>query len=389
MNRPNKVLTLQNYYLPGHRGGGPIRAISNMIAALGGDADFWVVTNDRDLGTGEPYPAVRPGSWSPVGHANVLYIDPLRSLPAIFRLLRTFDHDIVYLNSVFEPRYSLWPLLLRRLGLVRERLTILAPRGELGLNALAIKGGRKRLWLALAMRAGLYDHLVWHATSHTEVSDIYRFLDHHRCPGRVFQADDIVDTDPHTPPGAEPKKPGEARLIYLSRIVPKKNLTYALSVLALVKSRVRFDIYGPREDSRYWEKCRQLIADLPPNITVEYKGILPHEQVLDTFGHYDLFFFPTLNENFGYAVFEALKAGCPVLLSTETPWEEAARRGAGWTLPLTARHAFAARIEEVAARGEREQRAQSALAIEFASSVSSDPAAVTGHRGLFQLAEDQ
>lgn len=387
MSRPNKVLTLQNHYLPGHRGGGPIRAISNMIAALSSDADFWVVTNDRDLGVDEPYPMVPRGQWSTVGPANVLYIDPLHSLGTIWRLLRSFDHDIVYLNSVFERRYSLWPLLLRRFGLIRDRLTILAPRGELGLNALAIKGGRKRALLAAAMKIGLYDNLIWHATSHTEVADIGRFLKEYDCPGRIFQADDIVDTHAHTPPPAPPKQPGHARLIFLSRIVPKKNLSYALSTLALVKSRVTFDIYGPREDRRYWDKCASLIATLPPNITVNYCGILPHDQVLDTFGQYDLFFFPTLNENFGYAVFEALKAGCPVLLSNETPWEEAGRCGAGWILPLDDMQRFADRIEEVAARGDVAQRAQSARAREYAARVSADPSAVSGHRDLFQLVE--
>lgn len=387
MSRLNKVLTLQNYYLPGHRGGGPIRAISNMIAALDGDAGFWVVTNDRDLGVNDPYPMVPRGQWTSVGPANVLYIDPLHSLGTIWRLLRGFDHDILYLNSVFERRYSLWPLLLRRFGLIRDRLTILAPRGELGRNALAIKGGRKRALLAAAMRIGLYDNLVWHATSHTEVADIARFLEQYRCPGRIFQADDIVDTEKHTPPLAAPKAPGHARLIYLSRIVPKKNLLFALSVLRQVHSRVTFDIYGPREDQRYWARCESAIAALPPNITVNYCGVLPHDRVLDTFGQYDLFFFPTLNENFGYAVFEALKAGCPVLLSNETPWEEAAKCGAGWILPLGDARPFADRIEEVAKRGDVAQRAQSALAREYAARVSADPSAVSGHRDLFHLVE--
>lgn len=387
MNRPNKVLTLQNYYLPGHRGGGPIRAISNMAAALDGDADFWLVTNDRDLGAGEPYPMVPRGEWSSVGPANVLYIDPKQSLGTIWRLLRGFDHDILYLNSVFERRYSLWPLLLRRLGLIRDRLTILAPRGELGLNALAIKGGRKRAMLAVAMRMGLYDNLIWHATSHTEVGDIARFLQQYRCPGRIFQADDIVDTRSQAPARTMPKQPGHARLIFLSRIVPKKNLAFALSVLRHVNSRVTFDIYGPKEDTRYWAKCESIIATLPANITVNYRGVLPHEEVAAAFAQYDLFFFPTLNENFGYAVIEALQAGCPVLLSNETPWEEAARCGAGWILPLGDTRAFAERIEHVAERGDIAQRAQSALALEYAARVSADPAAVAGHRDLFQLVE--
>src|SRR5262249_46684314 len=47
-------------------------------------------------------------------------------------------------------------------------------------------------------------------------------------------------------------------------------------------------------------------------------------------------FFPTLGENFGHAIFDALAVGCPVIVSDATPWQELSGKGAGWSLPLEA-----------------------------------------------------
>ena len=47
-----------------------------------------------------------------------------------------------------------------------------------------------------------------------------------------------------------------------------------------------------------------------------------------------LFFLPTLGENFGHIILEAFCAGCPVLISDQTPWRDLEEKGVGWNLPL-------------------------------------------------------
>ena len=44
--------------------------------------------------------------------------------------------------------------------------------------------------------------------------------------------------------------------------------------------------------------------------------------VHQTLSDYHLFFLPTLGENFGHAIFEALSVGVPVLISDQTPWTD-------------------------------------------------------------------
>jgi hypothetical protein len=42
---------------------------------------------------------------------------------------------------------------------------------------------------------------------------------------------------------------------------------------------------------------------------------------------YDLFLFPTLGENYGHVISEALASGCPVVISDQTPWRNLEAEG--------------------------------------------------------------
>ena len=60
MTRP-RVLVVADYYLPGFRAGGPVRAISNTIRRLSAHADFSVVTRNHDA-DGSTYRRYRRGT---------------------------------------------------------------------------------------------------------------------------------------------------------------------------------------------------------------------------------------------------------------------------------------------------------------------------------------
>jgi glycosyltransferase involved in cell wall biosynthesis len=126
------------------------------------------------------------------------------------------------------------------------------------------------------------------------------------------------------------------KLVFVSRISPKKNLLFALQLLPKIKGQVVFDIYGPVEDDDYWQLCQNSISTMPNNIRVKYNGSVPNEKVFEVLADYHFFFLPTLGENFGHAILEALSAGCPVIVSDQTPWRDFAKQGGGWDLPLEA-----------------------------------------------------
>ena len=81
--------------------------------------------------------------------------------------------------------------------------------------------------------------------------------------------------------------------------------------------------------------------ELPANIKVEAEGEIPGPQIpnhlADNF-HY--FLFPTLHENFGHVIHESLAAGCPVIISDQTPWQDLQQKGIGWDIPLADTEGF-------------------------------------------------
>jgi len=222
------VLVMTDYYVPGYRGGGPIRSLSNLIDRLGEEFNFKVVTRDRDLGESEPYATIAPDKWQSVGNAEVLYTSPWRLSPySLQRIISTAHHDILYLNSFFSPLFTISPLVLRRLGLIPEVPTILAPRGEFSSGALNIKPHKKRIYMAFANSSRLYDDITWQASSIYEESDI-RLQVGQRArvkQVRVMAAPDLPSTALGTyPAGSKPKshRRGPETLAFLLACVPKE-----------------------------------------------------------------------------------------------------------------------------------------------------------------------
>jgi glycosyltransferase involved in cell wall biosynthesis len=342
------ILTFLRHYLPGFRAGGPIRSIANLVEAIGEEFEFRIVTLDRDLGDSDPYSHVAPDRWTAVGKAWVMYVQPpgfgLRKLAMV---ARATPHDLVYLNSFFDPRFTQQVLLARRLGLLPMRPLLIAPRGELSAGALQIKRLRKSAFIAAGRLLRLHEGATWQATSHDEAGDIRRRV---RADGRVF----VVPNLPSS--GIEGLKehsiartPGEPlRVCFLSRISRKKNLDYALGVLARVSVPLNFTIYGPIEDAQYWSECTLLMTKLPSHVNAVYAGELPHSEVQAALQRHDVFFLPTRNENFGHVIQEALSAGLVVLISDQTPWRDLRRIGVGWALPLSDQEGFTQALHELA-----------------------------------------
>jgi glycosyltransferase involved in cell wall biosynthesis len=332
-----RILVLADWYLPGSKGGGSVSAISNLIELLGNDFLFYLITRDRDNTENHPYAHVYFDRWVTVGKAQVLYTSKISFRNLRSRILE-IGPQIIYLNSFFS-QFTVKTLVLRRLGLFPTAVVVLAPRGKLSPGALSLKCRRKRSYEHVAMRLGLYRGLIWQASSDLEKQQITAvgIGNGKRDCGRLVVTPDVPSPNllkfPVEPQRPE-KRPGAVRLIFLSRISRSKNLHFALKLLGAVQGHVELEIVGPVEDLRYWAECQEQIRGLPENIAVRRVGPVPHENVRRTFLQHQFLLLPTLGENFGYAILEALAAGCPVFISDQTPWRDLRGAGAGWDLPL-------------------------------------------------------
>jgi glycosyltransferase involved in cell wall biosynthesis len=400
------ILTLLPWYLPGCKAGGPIRSVDNLVTVLGKEFHFRIATADRDLGDAAPYSDIDSGRWTRVGEADVMYLPPgWRGHLKMIELLRTVDTStVLYLNGFFSRRFSMLAIFMGRLGLFKCGRILIAPRGEFSPGALGLKRVRKRIYIALARLLGLYRTVMWHASTEWEAADIRRCF-----PGvsnigiaNIVQATgqlegradrSVVSIAKDIGILAEPddersrqKRAGQLRVVFVSRISPKKNLLAALTVLQGVSGEVSFDIYGPAEDAAYWNRCQAAIKKLPANIHVTYRGMVEHAKIHGVFAEHDLFLFPTLGENYGHVICEALTAGCPVLISDQTPWRDLEQAGVGWDIPLGEMERFQAAVQLCVDADGQSYEGMAARARAYGARLVSDPAVIEDNRRMFQYA---
>lgn len=360
---PIEVLCVSDYFLPGFKAGGPIRTLKNIPLLLGGAVTFSYLTRDRDIGSKERYDNITINGWAVYPHGRVFYAtETMFGLPALSQAICTSDASVIYLNSFFSFKGSI-TIVVRNWAKSFGKPILLAPRGEFSPGAFALKKYKKRLFMVLARMLGLYRTVWWHASTKEERQDILRHFP--QAGTRIFTAEDPVEMVDATAVQDVEKTAGVARLIFVSRISPKKNLKGLLDILKGISNRVILRIYGPIEDVVYWQRCQSMIDDMPRNIAVEYLGELNPDEVRHAFSEGDLFAFPTHGENFGHVIFEALSAGTPVLVSDQTPWEPNATE-AVTRLSLNDIDAWRAQIETVAQLTNAEQQERRTDALRYA-----------------------
>jgi glycosyltransferase involved in cell wall biosynthesis len=391
------ILILCDYYLPGYQAGGPIRSLDGMVSRLSSSYRMIVVTRDRDLGDEAPFAFLADKSgFVQVGAASVLYLSPAQLTPwHIASVLRTVSYDVLYVNSLFSKWFSIVPLWLRKFHLVPRRPVVVAPRGELGIAPQQLGSKRsKALYRAVSSALRIFQGVVWHASSEMEFAEICNALgpavDIQTARDLAAQirglSADLEDEVDETSPRSIRKERGSLSAVFLSRIVPIKNLSYALELLRNVHHPVSLDIYGPKEDGDYWQSCEAIIRELPDIHTVTYRGVAEHGKVREIFSNYHLLFFPTQNENFGHVILEALTAGCPVLTSDRTPWPNLEAEGAGWSIALSDPGAYRARLERCAQMDSAELETLRQRAFELGHRTVEDPEAIRRTSAIFERA---
>lgn len=319
MSEKKKILILNGQYAPGYKGGGPIQSCINLVENLYTQFDFYVLCADRDYRGNSAYSNIIINDWNQVGHAKVFYASPsMQTFVGFRKIIQSMNFDILYLNGFFSPIFTIKPLIIRRLGMLNNIQVILTPRGDFT-GGCENKKIKKYTYIYMTKLLGMYRKLVWHTTSELEDSDIKKIYPN---------AQSFIVPNLPAPFELKPltikKNKGELRLVFLSRIFPKKNLKYALEVLGDIKEgEIIFDIYGPMEDPLYWNECEKIICNLPSSIEVSYKGEVEHNLIPGIFQNYHAFFFPTLGENYGHVIVEAMMNNCLCILSKGvTPWDD-------------------------------------------------------------------
>ena len=338
-----KIMIFIGVYIPGKKFGGPVTSIYNFTECLGDDYELSIVCSDHDYRDIAPYEGIKEG-WNRVGKARVLYLpDKELGYSRFYEILKSEKPDMIYASGIMYIQFNH--------GVIKaaKRLNIpvlLAPRGDICDNAIKIKSWKKIPFLHIARILKIFDGLYFQATVDEEVKNLKKYL---KTPNdKIFEIPNIPVIPSQK--GSLEKEKGKIKIVFISRVHFKKNLLLAIKAVNAMKSDVTFDIYGPIEGEEYWEECKALIGKAPSNIKIEYKGVLEAGTSGEGFKKYDCFVFPTLTENYGHVIAEALLHDCPVILSKgTTPWDDMADAGAGYVIDLLNEAGFTKALEEVAA----------------------------------------
>jgi glycosyltransferase involved in cell wall biosynthesis len=163
---------------------------------------------------------------------------------------------------------------------------------------------------------------------------------------------------------------GEATVLYLGRVHPKKNVIPLVRAWALVTRRhpnARLVIAGP-DDHGHRAEVERAIADDTLEASVSLPGRVVGEDKHRLIARAACLVLPSVTENFGNVVAEALAHRVPAIASTGTPWSGLRDHACGWWLPPT--------IDELAG------------AIDCALSIDEAKRAAMGARGRSWMMEE-
>ncbi len=323
-----KVLHVTSVFYPATYYGGPIFSTYNMCNALAGQTgvELRVLSTDRagpNLTERVPVPSV-PVRY-PAGYDVYFTRRRTRSgaSPGLLKQLWRLGNwaDVIWLNGTYS--FPTIPALLAcRLW---AKPVVWSPRGALQASHEWSSARRPVLKRAFerVCRAVKPRQCVLHVTAEVEKEASLA-----RLPG--FEAA-IIPNGVELPAGLPQRlwvPNGLLRLMFISRLDPKKGLENLLQAMPLLGSETVLDIYGTG-DPAYVDSLKRLAADLGLQSRVSFHGHVDGERKTAAFASADLFVLPSHSENFGMVVAEALAHGLPAIVSRKAPWQEVETKDCG------------------------------------------------------------
>ena len=336
------------------RDGGPSRSVPSLCVAL---AENGVTVSIDALQSPEPVGANMLHGVQ-VHYSRETFRTPLRFSAELKRRSHCLDVDILHGHGLWQcpVHYAM------RAGRQQRIPTLLAPRGMLEPGALQFSHWKKVLVGMLFQWRDLRAATCLHATADAEAATLRaRGLHQPICviPNGI-QMPRVRPED--TPPSGSKRT---RRLAFLSRIHPKKGLPMLLAAWRTLHADFpgwQLEVAGTDENGHEGE-LKRLATAFGIQDSILFLGPLYGEAKETFMRGSDLFVLPTLSENFGIVVAEALAHGTPVITTKGAPWQVLEAQGAGWwtdidetALSNALRNAMSASDDERRVMGQRGQR---------------------------------
>lgn len=245
------------------------------------------------------------------------------------------DYDLVHIHAVFShaPLSASWSC--RRSGVPY----IVRPLGTLDPWSMGVKAWRKKLFWQLGARRMLHNAAAVQYTTEMERREVETLLD---LSGGVVipNAVDAAALQGNLPDDEFalrfPELAGRSYILFLGRLHPKKNLELLIETFTIFSKQDRSDnpsllVLAGDGETGYREQLMALAAGQPAGERILFPGWLNGVEKKALLRRARLFALPSMDENFGISVVEAMACGVPVLVSTGVYLHgEIARADAGW-----------------------------------------------------------
>lgn len=303
--------------------GGPSAAIMSMVKALreeGVDAAI-LTTNDNNTYREEH---MTLGRWFWLNDIPVLMFPTLNSELQILNeylisphlswwLFHNIDKfDAIHVHSIFSYSTTTSMLIARLKRIPYMVRTI----GQLNKWSLTQSRLKKMLMLLLIEKSNLLKSFAIHVTSRTEMEDLKLVCNHENILCLELGVTVAKIMSPLTQ--LEYQK---TRFIFLSRIHPKKQLDKlleAFSVLYNTYNKGSWHLFIAGDgDHEYICSLKKLADEYGIKDFIQWMGHLDEGEKVSLLRTCDWFVLPSISENFGLSVVEALANGLPVIISPE------------------------------------------------------------------------
>lgn len=316
--------------------GGPARSVQGLTAALSQLPGLTICLL-----------AVAPGYYPWVPGISMCRLVEKKNWLGIYQTIqqtmKEFKPDLVHVHGIWSVTSCMTAFVAQRHGIPY----IVAPRGMLEPWALNAKKWKKKIAMAGYQRKILKNARALHATAESERQQ-FQCLGFNQC---CFVSPNGV-LFPNVLPERRPHEEGVRRVLFLSRIHPKKGIVELLDAWSVILRDLKskkflptnkwiLEIAGTDSDG-YLSVVKKQAARLGFNLNAEdqenceiiFSGPQDEARKWEAYCRCDIFVLPSYSENFGIVVAEALYAGCPVVTTKATPWGELERIGCGKHIDL-------------------------------------------------------
>ncbi|TXC81396.1 glycosyltransferase [Luteibaculum oceani] len=384
-NKP-AVVILSQWFAPAYEAGGPVVSLLNLVQNISKDVPVFVIAGNK-----QPSGRLINEEENSLKDFELRNVHIVRGsgfifiLRSILKLWNKPYHFTWYYNDIFMLTWFIFPRFLQTFSRRSGENQILATRGMLLTGALSQKALKKKLYLWFYSLYQYWFPVRYHFTSENE-----------RLAAQVRIGAPFYFEFPNLGPkvGLLPQKEKEAnrlRIGIVGRIHPIKNLSWIFDVIMNLPEELQGKLciyfFGNVEDVLYYRSLRERVDEFH-NLDVKFHGGFTPIELEKIYQKFDVLCCPSLSENYGQSIAQALAWGIPVIASENTPWEGLEEANAGFTIDPSNTQGYEDRIIRYLEIGGEDWERLRYNVIKFAQSKFNFNEQIQAYRDMFGISEN-